>query len=66
MSHKDVNAIVLRLEQLGWRVVRGRNNHYQFFSPDLSQGPIFHSSTPGDWRANHNVVAKLRRAGAAI
>jgi len=44
----------------GWRVRRTQGGHIKFSKGGLT--PIFTSSTPSDYRADRNAMARLRRA----
>lgn len=50
-------------ELFGARAEMTKNNHYAVYLPN---GAIVHTSgTPGDWRADRNLVGQLRRAARA-
>jgi predicted RNA binding protein YcfA (HicA-like mRNA interferase family) len=59
-----IRDIIKAAQRQGWTVTMTGGNHYRFKSP---AGPVvFTASTPSDWRAIRNIVARLRRAGLDI
>ena len=59
----DLRDIVKAAREQGFRVDRTSKGHWVFYHPDPKVAPIYFSGTPGDWRAIHNLLGKLRRAG---
>jgi hypothetical protein len=56
---KEVKELIREAKAAGWKVTLTRNSHLKFVSPD---GHVLHSGgTPGDWRAQRNLRAQLRR-----
>lgn len=63
---KDLRNLVKLAESQGWEFGRTNSGHVKFCSPHSTEPPVFHSGTPGDHRAQKNLVSKLRRAGLDI
>jgi hypothetical protein len=63
---KDLRNLVKLAESQGWEFGRTNSGHVKFCSPYTTEAPVFYSGTPGDHRAQKNLVAKLRRAGLEI
>ncbi|WP_230854495.1 hypothetical protein [Arthrobacter terrae] len=63
---KDLRNLVRLAESQGWEFGRTHSGHVKFCSPYSTTQPVFYSGTPGDHRAQKNLVAKLRRAGLDI
>jgi len=49
----------------GWRIERTTGGHIRWLAPD-ARTIIISAGTPSDWRAEHNLRARLRRAGLAV
>lgn len=49
----------------GWRVEQVKKG-WMVYPPDKSMPGILIHRTPSDWRADRNIMARLRRAGAPI
>lgn len=63
---KDERELVkLARTWAGWRVEETKKG-WAIYPPDKSIKPIQVHRTNSDWRAIHNVIAKLRRAGAPL
>lgn len=56
----NVKDFIRQLEAEGWRIERGKKNHYRAYSP-TGTGIITIPSTPGDHRALRNLEADKRR-----
>jgi hypothetical protein len=57
----DIKDCLRRAHEEGWAVSKTPGGHVKLLHPDASC-PVFASSTPSDWRAEHNLTAQLRRA----
>lgn len=57
-SDKDTAQLIERAERNGWQVER-RTKHIRLVSPS---GNVMHiATTPQDWRANRNNLARMKR-----
>lgn len=64
-TQKDINGLIRTLKKQGWRVVHG-GKHYKAYPPDRRFPMATLPVSPSDWRAWDNMVASLRRRGAAV
>lgn len=61
--NKDVEKLGRKLENNGWKVVRGkRSNHLKIYPPQ-GGGRVVLSCTPSDGRTIKNTMSQLRRLG---
>ena len=58
----NLELIVERAKDQGWRVRRTRRGHWQFFAPD-GESIVVTGGTPGERHARRNFLAAMRRAG---
>lgn len=58
---KELREILREAERQGWRVVRG-SKHFKLYAPD-GKTIVTAPTTPSDWRAIRDVIARMRRAG---
>lgn len=63
---KDLRNLVKLAQKQGWEFGHTNSGHVKFCSPYSDTPPVFYSGTPGDRRAQKNLVAKLRRAGLEV
>jgi hypothetical protein len=63
---KSLRNLVKLATAQGWEFGRTNNGHVKFCSPNNTVQPVFYSGTPGDRRAQKNLVGKLRRAGLEV
>lgn len=59
-GHQRLRALIEFALGEGWSVVRTPGGHLKFSKPGCT--PIYASSTAGDYRADRNARAQLRRA----
>jgi hypothetical protein len=59
-SRESLRMLVKFAIANGWRVRRTQRGHIKFSKCGLT--PIFTASTPSDYRADRNAMARLRRA----
>lgn len=64
-SGKDLNEILRKLEQQGWRLEKGRGGHWKCYAPD-GVSMVTLQGSQGGGRSLANAKAQLRRAGADI
>ena len=57
---KDADDLVAELERAGWRVRKGKANHYKAYCP-CGQHLLSFGSTPSDSRSIKNARALARR-----
>jgi hypothetical protein len=57
----QLRSLIREAVEAGFTVSRTSRGHPKFVAPNGSV--VFGSGTPGDWRAIHNMRAKLRRVG---
>ena len=62
-ARKDLETLVRDLQRQGWTVVKTKNGHWQFISPEAGRAIVVASSTPSDLREIANTRSRLRRAG---
>lgn len=58
----DWKTLTAELEEQGFRVTRTEGNHWKAVPP-TAVGNVVHFSQSSDWRAFHNTVSQLRKAG---
>lgn len=62
MSHREMDALVRKLEDQGFTVEKLRNNHWRV-KDGSGRFVTIMPSTPSDHRSMKNCVAVLKRAG---
>jgi predicted RNA binding protein YcfA (HicA-like mRNA interferase family) len=61
---KEVGELVKAALAAGWQVVSTRGSHLKFTAP--SGAIVFAGRNKSDWRAIHNIKARLRREGLEV
>lgn len=62
---KDIDAILVGLVRLGWRVDYSTGRHLKVYPPG-GRRMVVVSRTPSDYHVTRNIIGDLRRAGAPI
>jgi hypothetical protein len=65
-SNKEVNKLVKKAVQQGWRVEKGNTNHIMFYPPDIEEGFVTVSSTPSSTRNFKNGLSMLKAKGLIL
>lgn len=59
---KELQELIQEAERQGWRAVRTQKGHWALYAPD-GRTIVHLAGTPSDWRAIHNAISRMRRAG---
>lgn len=64
-NNKDINEMLAKLDQQGWRLVEG-NGIIKCYGPDKALSPVTVHQTPSDHRAIKNLRSEFRKRGAIL
>lgn len=63
-AHKDVRAMIRRIECAGCEVRLAKNQHWKIYRDGCYLATM--SGSPSDWRSKKNCEAQLKRLGVAL
>jgi len=65
-NNKEVNKIVRKAIESGWKAEKNGTNHIMLFPPNKNDGFVTMSSTPRSSRNFKNMIMKLRAKGLDV